>query len=174
MSIDVPSGGNWSVTGSGFRYRDRTAGGGSDGVSSVRLKKSAGGTDHPRGRVRLVARGPNVELPSVANANLDNLQAQLVNSDGSCWGGKVSLKLEDYPFFPNEVLEEDPEFLNELASHFASTRRLAGRIKSRTPGWTRLPRTTRAASARSDSRPLVQVPIRAWSTGPTATCPSCG
>jgi hypothetical protein len=91
VELGVPGGGLcggkdcWSTVGkpgqeSGFRFKD--ASGANDGVRSVQLKAHAAG----KAKLSLQAKGENTPAPALGDGLSAPVTAQLVSSEGACWG----------------------------------------------------------------------------------------
>jgi len=102
LRLDVPAGGTcdakpcWKATGkpgreSGFVYKDKA--GASDGVRSLALK-----SHESKAKLALAAKGENVPAPALGSGALLPVRAQLVHSEGACWGasfGELDVQQND-------------------------------------------------------------------------------
>ncbi len=75
-------GGEWKLSGSGYRYRDRARS--PDGLLSIKLKPGAAG----KALVKVKGKGSNLALPALGLAS--PVVVQLRRSGGGCWGATFS------------------------------------------------------------------------------------
>jgi hypothetical protein len=92
MSLEIPSGADWSTKSFGFKYRDKAAA--SDGVKVAVLKAG------DAGKAKIIVKGKGVHLPMPDLSALDLPVLVQLSNGTTCWEST----------FDSNVAKNEPDF----------------------------------------------------------------